>query len=203
MSTYLDAIETNVRALTLVGFSDDYGRDEAREALAIADAIALYGGGGGGGTPPADIASGIDMSVDIDSIVSLLTTIDSDTGDILTSVGDATSVAGDDDVIGQLKAIVAGLAGLDATTFTEFSGTATGVTAVAKAANASALELTIQNKSESEFLYVRLASGATTALSITLLPLQIISWTGFLATLSLNVITNGGPTVDYYGYEVS
>ena len=59
MSTYLDAIEVNARTLALVGFSDDYGRDEAREALAIADAIMAFGGGGGG-TPPADIASGID-----------------------------------------------------------------------------------------------------------------------------------------------
>lgn len=68
--------EMNARFLALIGYGDDYGSEEARLALAISDA---GGGGGGGGTSAGTIASGIDLSSDIEEIKDSLAVIEVNT----------------------------------------------------------------------------------------------------------------------------
>ena len=62
--------ENNSRFLALTGYGQDYGSKESRLALAIADASIASSIGA------ADVAQGINDSVDIDTIIGLLQSID-------------------------------------------------------------------------------------------------------------------------------
>lgn len=63
--------ESNNNILNLTGYGTNFGAKEARLALAIAAA----GVGGSGGSSATDVQNGIDASTDIDSIITLLTTL--------------------------------------------------------------------------------------------------------------------------------
>lgn len=199
LSTFIP--ESNVRIQGLTGFVDgDYGNTEARFALALQDAGI---GGGGGGTSAATIAQGINDSTDIDALLLDLASIETAVLNMDVDLGSSVSPVGEVSVIGQLRDINNKVAGTDATTFVEASGTATDVSAVASAANANSVELTIQNKETSDFLYVRLGSVASTTNSYTVPPLGVLSFDGLLAQQSLNVIADTGLTADYYSVRVN
>ena len=87
--------ESNSRAEGLAGFGKDYGSNEARLALALADAGVGGGGGGGtttgGSTSASTISSGIDGSTDINTLLTGVSGLNTDTDTIVSTLNTINS----------------------------------------------------------------------------------------------------------------
>jgi hypothetical protein len=121
--------------------------------LAICQLVdAAFGGGGGGGTTPAIVADGIDASVDINTILTRLASIDTKTllqADIVAAIQSAADI---DTIITRLTSIATNTsvgASNVVTTYTVTNPTITDTGVVAIAANATRKHAIIVNRSTS------------------------------------------------------
>lgn len=189
--------ESNTNFIALPGFLiGNYGDKEARMALAFGDAVTISGGGG---TSAATIAAGIDLSVDIDTMLATLADIETNT--------DTAGLASGIDASSDIDSILAALNQIEQNTqsgpgpiptaIVDVVFTASGVNQVASAANAATSEIFIQNKSSTDNVYIRNNGVATPSLSITLFPGANFIFSGFEAKQAINAITDG-TNVDLY-----
>lgn len=180
--------ESNTTFESLAGFGSLYGSKEARLAVAIADA----GGGssgGGSGTSATTIAAGIDQSIDISEIIANTQALEDKIGNELNEVA-VSSLNNAGTVLGRLRGVQRRLEGLDAQVINDFNFIATAVNEVASAADINCTELYVQNKSDTDIVYIRNNGEATPELSITLFPGGSHVFTGFEAQQALNAISS-------------
>ena len=90
----------------------------------------------------------------------------------------------------------------EAKIFNDLEFTANSTSQTALTSSTDYLEVVLQNKSKTEFLYLTLNSSSTITRSLTIPPLGIITFDDYLASLEINVITEGN-NVPVYIYYVS
>ena len=102
----------------------------------------------------------------------------------------------------ELEEIRKYLTSSEAKTFVDLEFSATSSAQELLSSSSNLIELTIQNKSKQDYIYITLDNPATLTRSLTLPPLAVVSYDDLLAKKSVSVITEG-PNVPVYLYYIS
>ena len=100
--------------------------------------------------------------------------------------------------IGSNDEIIATLQSTNAVTITDQSGTINGTTPVNIAADSTAKEIEIQNKSLDDVMYIRLAGASDSTNSFVLSPERVRTISGIKAQSAISLSADAGKTVEYF-----